>query len=69
MNQHVELKSVIGLLAIVVGAVATLDTTFAPYVRYMAIYLSLLVIAMTLLHTVYVVTDDNIKSDVLKDKL
>jgi hypothetical protein len=68
MNNTIKLHHVIGLLAMVIGAVATLDTGLLPAIRYLAIYMSILAIAMTLLLSVYQSFDDD-PSNPIKDNL
>lgn len=68
MNKIVKPQHVIGLLAIVIGAVATLDTTLLPVIRYLGIYVSLIVLAVLLLMDAYQSVDDSPTLEKIKDE-
>jgi len=68
MNKTIRPKYVIGLLAIVIGAVATFDVSLVPVIRYLAMYLSILVIAMLILMEVYLPIDDTPTLEKIKDE-
>ena len=53
-----QFKYVAGLLAIIAGAVATFDNSLMPIIRYLTIYLSLIVIASVILHGIYMEVED-----------
>ncbi len=68
MNEKFGLRYVVGLLAIVVGAVATFDYTLLPALRYLAIYLSIFVIVGVMLLDVYQFVDDTPTYDKIKEE-
>ncbi len=68
MNKTFKLKYIIGLLAIVTGAVATFDITIIPTIRYLAMYLSLFVIALVVIDSVYIDIDRDPSLDKIQDE-
>jgi len=68
MNKTIRPKYVIGLLAIVIGAVATFDVSLMPIIRYLAMYLSIFVIAMLILMEVYLQVDDAPTLEKIRDE-
>lgn len=68
MNKTIRPKYVIGLLAIVIGAVATFDVSLVPVIRYLAMYLSIFIIAMLILMEVYLPLDDTPTLEKIKDE-
>ncbi len=63
-----KLKHIIGFGAIVAGAIATLDGSMMPIMRYLLIYFSLLVITGVVLHGIYIEMEDTPTLDKVKDE-
>lgn len=69
MNRYFNtFKYVLGLLAIVTGALATFDNTLMPVVRYLVIYGSILVVMAVLLHSIYVDSDEDSSIEKIKNE-
>lgn len=69
MNRYFNtFKYVLGLLAIVTGALATFDNTLMPVVRYLVIYGSILVVMAVLLHSIYVDVDEESTIEKIRDE-
>jgi hypothetical protein len=63
-----KLKHVLGFVAVVTGALATLDGNMMPIVRYLSIYFSLLVITGVVLHSIYIEMEETPTLDKVKDE-
>lgn len=68
MNTTFKLRYAIGLLAVITGAIATFDYSILPIIRYLGIYISILVIAMILILDVYSVVDDSPTLEKIEDE-
>ena len=69
MNRYFNtFKYVLGLLAIVTGALATFDNTLMPVVRYLVIYGSILVVMAVLLHSIYADVDNDSSIEKVKNE-
>lgn len=70
MKKAFKLQYIVGLLAIIVGAITTLNSNIIPSLRYLAIFVSILVIALIILLEVYLDIDaeDAPTLDKIKDE-
>lgn len=64
-----KINHIIGFLAIVIGAIATFDSSMIPTARYLLIYFSLLTITGVVLYSIYIEVDETPSLDKIKDKL
>ena len=64
-----KLKHIIGLIAIIIGAIATFDSNILPFARYLLIYFSILTITSVLLYSIYIEVDETPTLDKIKDTL
>jgi len=63
-----NLKYVLGVLAIIIGAVATFDNGMMPFLRYALIYGSSVTIAFVLLHSLYMDVDNTSTLEKIRDE-
>ena len=63
-----KLKHILGVVAVITGALATFDNSMISIVRYLLIYFSLLVIAGVILHDIYMEVEDTPTFDKVKDE-